>query len=134
MSDDSERMVEREAVLDASPDEVWEALTDERLLSEWLADEAELDPVEGGDAVFRFGDGEERHGTVLRVERERSLAFTWARPDEPETQVELTIEPAVSGTRVIVVERAAPMGPAALAGAWDARLAALGRAASLALV
>jgi uncharacterized protein YndB with AHSA1/START domain len=134
MSDDSERMVEREVVLDASPHEVWEALTDERLLSEWLADEAELDPVEGGDAMFRFGDGEERRGRVLRVERERSLAFTWARPDEPETQVELTIEPAVSGTRVIVVERAAPVGPAALAGAWDARLAALGRATSLALV
>jgi uncharacterized protein YndB with AHSA1/START domain len=132
MGDDGERTVEREAVLDADPGEVWEALTDERLLSEWLAEEAELDPVEGGDAVFRFEDGEERRGTVIRVERERSLAFTWARPDEPETYVELILEPAVAGTRLVVIERAAAVGPMALAEArWDARLAALGRALSL---
>jgi uncharacterized protein YndB with AHSA1/START domain len=135
MGDNGERKVEREAVLDADPREVWEAVTDERLLSEWLAEEAELDPVEGGDAVFRFEDGEERRGTVVRVEEERSLAFTWARPDEPETYVELTLEPAVRGTRLVVVERAAAVGPIAAAGPrWDARLAALGRAVTLVLV
>jgi uncharacterized protein YndB with AHSA1/START domain len=132
MGDDGERTVEREAVLDADPGQVWEALTDDRMLSEWLAEEAELDPVEGGDAVFRFEDGEERRGTVIRVEEERSLAFTWARPDEPETYVELTLEPAVAGTRLVVVERAAAFGPVAAAGPrWDARLAALGRATRL---
>ena len=130
---ESEREVERQAILEASPEEVWEALTDERLLSEWLAEEAELDPVEGGDAVFRFEDGEERRGTVLSVEEERSLAFTWARPDEPETYVRLTLEPALGGTRLVVVERAAPVGPVALAGSWDVRLAALRRATSLVL-
>jgi uncharacterized protein YndB with AHSA1/START domain len=128
------RTVEREAVLEASPREVWEALTDERLLAEWLAEDAELDPVEGGDASFRFEDGEERRGTVVSVEEERSLAFTWARPDEPETYVELTLEPAVGGTRLVVVERASPVGPVALAGSfWDVRLAALALATSLVL-
>jgi uncharacterized protein YndB with AHSA1/START domain len=128
---ESEREVERQAILEASPEEVWEALTDERLLSEWLAEDAELDPVEGGDAVFRFEDGEERRGTVLRVEEERSLAFTWARPDEPETYVRLTLEPALGGTRLVVVERAARLGPVALAGSWDVRLAALRQATRL---
>jgi uncharacterized protein YndB with AHSA1/START domain len=130
---ESEREVERQAILEASPEEVWRALTDERLLSEWLAEEAELDPVEGGDAVFRFEDGEERRGTVLSVEEERSLAFTWGRPDEPETYVRLTLEPALGGTRLVVVERAAPVGPVALAGSWDGRLAALRRATRLVL-
>jgi uncharacterized protein YndB with AHSA1/START domain len=135
MGEDRERKVERTTVLDADPSDVWRALTDESLLSEWIADEAEIDPVEGGDAVFRFGDGEERRGTVVRVDEERSLAFTWSRPEEPETYVELTLEPAVAGTRLIVVERAISVGPVALAGAsWDSRLAALGRVASLALV
>jgi uncharacterized protein YndB with AHSA1/START domain len=134
MEGEDERTVEREAVLEASPEEVWEALTDERMLSEWLAEDAELDPVEGGDASFRFDDGEERRGTVVRVEEERSLAFTWARPNEPETYVELTLEPAVSGTRLVVVERAAPVGPGALSGSfWDARLVALGHVTSLVL-
>ena len=81
--DDQRREVERETVLDAPAEEVWEALTDERLLGEWLADEAELDPEPGGRASFRFADGTEKEGTVLRVEEERELAFTWASPGEP---------------------------------------------------
>jgi uncharacterized protein YndB with AHSA1/START domain len=126
------REVEREAVLDAPTDEVWEALTDERLLGEWLADEVELEPEPGGRANFRFADGTEKEGTVLRVEEERELAFTWARPGEPETEVELTLVPLVSGTRLVVVERAGATTPTALAGAaWAPRLSALQLALSL---
>ena len=80
---DQRREVEREAVLDAPADEVWEALTDERLLGEWLAEEAELEPEPGGRASFRFADGTEKEGTVLRVSEERELAFTWAGPGLP---------------------------------------------------
>lgn len=130
-----ERQVERETVLEATPDEVWEALTDERLLGEWLAEEAELDPVPGGRASFRFEDGSEREGTVLRVEEERELAFTWARPGEPATEVEMTLVPLVSGTRLVVVERASVHTPVALSGAaWAPRLAALRNTMSLVLV
>ncbi len=134
--DDERREVEREAVLDAPAEEVWEALTDERLLGEWLAEEAELEPEPGGRASFRFADGTEKEGTVLRVEEERELAFTWARPGEPETEVELTLVPLVSGTRLVVVERAgAVAAPTAFAGAaWGARLSALQLALSLVLV
>ncbi len=133
--DEHERQVERERVLEASAEEVWEALTDERLLAEWLADEAELEPVPGGRASFRFEDGSERHGTVLRVEEARELAFTWARPGEPSTEVELTLEPLVAGTRLVVVERVNAATPMALSGAaWEARLAALAQVTRLVLV
>jgi uncharacterized protein YndB with AHSA1/START domain len=126
------REVRREKVLDAGPEEVWEALTDERLLTEWLAEEAELEPVEGGEASFRLPGGEERRGTVVRVEEDRSLAFTWAAPDGPETEVEFTLEPAFRGTRLVVVERALVAGPVALAGAsWITRLQALATALTL---
>src|SRR5438477_4822970 len=112
-----ERKVERQAVFDVSPDELWQALTDERLLGEWLADEVELDPEPGGRASFRFADGEERHGTVTRVEEERALAFTWARRGEPETEVELWLEPLAVGTRLVVTERATAATPMAASGA-----------------
>ncbi len=132
--DDEKREVEREAVLDAPTEEVWEALTDERLLGEWLAEEAELEPQPGGRASFRFADGTEKEGTVLRVEEERELAFTWARPGEHETEVELTLVPLVSGTRLVVVERATTATPTALsATAWGARLTALQRTTLLVL-
>lgn len=130
-----ERQVERDMVLDARPEEVWEALIDERLLGEWLADEVELEPEPGGRAAFRFEDGSEREGTVLRVEEERELAFTWARPGEPPTEVAMTLVPLVSGTRLVVVERASAGTPVALSGAaWGPRLAALGHALALVLV
>jgi uncharacterized protein YndB with AHSA1/START domain len=129
---EQERRVEREAVLDAPSREVWEALTDDRLLSEWLAQDAELDPVPGGRASFRFSDGEAREGTVLEVEEERRLAFSWARPGESDSVVEFSLEPAAGGTRLVVVERG-PAVTAAVAGSqWVSRLHAF--VAALALV
>jgi uncharacterized protein YndB with AHSA1/START domain len=118
--------VERETLIEADPDEVWEAITDEDRLEEWLAEEVELDPVEGGDATFRSDDGE-RSGTVQTVEEEERFAFTWARPGEGESLVEFTIEAVPSGTRLTVVET--PIGPTAMATAapfdWGPGLARL---------
>ena len=128
------RSVKRERILDARPEEVWEALTDETLLSEWLGDDVELDAFEGGDLAVRV-DGQARRGTVDRIEDERALAFTWTRPGETPTSVELTLEPTVLGTRVVVTERAAVPGPTALSGAvWEMRLGGLARVLKLALV
>jgi len=128
-----ERTVERERVIDAPAEHVWEALTDDRLLSEWLGDEVELEPYEGGELTVR-ADGDERSGTVERLEDGRELAFTWSREGEPPSLVELTLEPAVAGTRVRVVERAVA-GPVAMSGhAWAERLTALADALTLALV
>src|SRR5262249_36258429 len=115
--------VERETQVEASPEEVWEALTDDDRLSEWLAPEVELDPFEGGEVVVRDGD-EERTGTVETVEELERLTFTSTRPGEGESFVEFTIEPLPAGTSVRVVET--PIGPTSMAsGAWGARLARL---------
>jgi uncharacterized protein YndB with AHSA1/START domain len=129
---DQERRVERETVLGASSSEVWEALTDERMLGEWLAQDADLDPVPGGRASFRFADGEEREGTVLEVEEGRSLAFSWARPGEAQSVVEFSLEPAADGTRLVVVERGPALTAAVARSQWVSRLHAF--AAALALV
>ena len=48
--------VEREVVLDAPPEEVWEALTEPERLEEWFANDVEFDLERGGD--FRWDDGE----------------------------------------------------------------------------
>jgi uncharacterized protein YndB with AHSA1/START domain len=124
--------VERETLIEATPEEVWEAITDEDRLEEWIAEEVELDPVEGGDASFRSEDGE-RSGTVQTVEEEERLAFTWARPGEGESLVEFTIEAVPAGTRLTVVET--PIGPTAVAaGGWRPRLARLRGSLALAPV
>jgi uncharacterized protein YndB with AHSA1/START domain len=133
--------VERETLVEASPDEVWEALTDEDRLEEWLAPDVELDPTEGGEIAVRDGE-DERFGTVETVEEGERFAFTWARPGEGESFVEFTIEALPGGSRVTVVETPTRSGAAdtaagstaMAAGGWGTRLARLQRSMRFALV
>jgi uncharacterized protein YndB with AHSA1/START domain len=91
--------VKREIVLPSEPEEVWSALTEAERLEEWFATDVELDPVPGGEGVFRWGDGEERHALVKEVEPERRFAFTWE-----ESRVVIELEPVKEGTRLVVTE------------------------------
>ena len=93
--------IEREIVFPASPEEVWEALTEPERLEEWFATEVELDARPGGEGVFRWGDGEERRALVREAEPEERLVLDW----EDEGQVVLELEEVDGGTRVRVVER-----------------------------
>jgi uncharacterized protein YndB with AHSA1/START domain len=124
--------VERETLVEASPEEVWEALTDEDRLEEWLAPDVELEPVEGGEIAVRDGE-DERNGTVETLEENERFAFTWSRPGEGESFVEFTIEPLPGGSRVTVVET--PIAATAMAfGGWGSRLARLHQALRFTLV
>ena len=131
MSDDA---VTRETVLDLDPEEAWHAVTDPEQLQQWLADEVEIDLVEGGDLRVRYDDGRERHGTVEEVSAPERVVFRWHPvPDvDLETVVSIELEPAETGTRVIVVETGFDILPVASAQAcaavnawaWEARLEA----------
>ena len=69
--------VTREIVLDLDRDDAWRAVTDADELEHWLADEVEIDLVEGGDLHVRFEDGRERHGTVEEVTAPERVVFRW---------------------------------------------------------
>jgi uncharacterized protein YndB with AHSA1/START domain len=132
LRDEKAPWVERDTLVEATPEEVWEALTDEDRLEEWLAPDVELDPVEGGEIAVRDGD-EERAGTVETLEENERFAFTWSRPGEGESFVEFTIEALPGGARVTVVET--PIDPTAMAaGGWGPRLARLSHATRFSLV
>ncbi|MGD9734856.1 MAG: SRPBCC domain-containing protein [Solirubrobacterales bacterium] len=126
--------VKRTVLLAAEPAEVWEALTDEALLSEWLAPEVELDPRQGGELVCRFDDGEERRGEVAVVEEAERLAFTWQREEGGESWVEWIVDAVADGTRLTVIESgpwadfgnmSPEIGPSAVVAGWAPRLGAL---------
>ena len=104
--------VKREIVLPAAPDEVWEALTDPERLSEWFANDVELDARPGGHGVFRWDDGAERHARVDEVVPGERLGFEWSDGDEA-SRVTIALEQVDAGTRVRVIETAS-----ALAGEW----------------
>ena len=123
--------VTREVVVPGEPDEVWDALTDPDRLEEWFANEVELDAEPGGEGVFRWENGEERHALVEEVEPGRRFAFRWRDERGAETVVAFGLELADGGTRVVVTETAT--GLRACVGEWSLALElSLGRSLVLA--
>jgi uncharacterized protein YndB with AHSA1/START domain len=134
---DAER-VTRSVELDAAPAEVWDALTEDALLGEWLADEVELEAEPGGEIVCRYADGEERRGEVELVEEAERLAWSWRRDGGGPSRVELVLDAVADRSRLTIIETA-PLrasGPLLLAGAgatWGPSLARLRAAVRLVL-
>jgi uncharacterized protein YndB with AHSA1/START domain len=99
--------IERELLLPAPPQQVWEVVT----APGFLAEEVELELFPGGDA--RFGDGDaERTGWVEEAvppgaDENARLSFWWSTDGEPASRVELTLEPEAEAdgcTRLRVLE------------------------------
>ncbi len=91
--------IERELVVDAPREDVWEAIVGDG----WLAEEVELDLRIGGDAVFRSGEAT-KTGWVEDVLAPERLTFWWAADGEPASRVELWVLPEAEATRVRVIE------------------------------
>jgi uncharacterized protein YndB with AHSA1/START domain len=110
--------VTREIVVPDGVDEVWESLTEPERLEEWFASEVELDARPGGEGVFRWGDGDERHAVVRELEEAERLVLDW----DDGGSVAIELEPVVDGTRVHVVESSPDVGLALelRACAWTA--------------
>jgi uncharacterized protein YndB with AHSA1/START domain len=130
--------VTREIVLPLERDEAWRVVTEPDHLRQWLADDVEIDLVEGGRIELGWDGGGSRRGVVETVEEHERLVFRW-RPDDAgsldvETTVEIGLDDVDDGTRVTVVETGFEAVPAAAAPgcmavsswAWDVRLGACG--------
>jgi uncharacterized protein YndB with AHSA1/START domain len=104
--------VRREVTVDASPEMVWDALTEPEELAGWLGAEAEVDLRIGGTVRFRWPEGTERRGLVIDVDPPHRLAFRWRelRPSSSgfvvtgATVVAFTLEAEGRHTRVTVTE------------------------------
>jgi uncharacterized protein YndB with AHSA1/START domain len=96
--------VRREIDVDASPEEVWEALATEEGRERWLGEPERDIHVEVLDAPHR-------------------LVWWWAGVEEPATRVEFILAPAPTGTRVIVTESVPSFPIATLAASFERVLA-----------
>jgi len=125
--------VRRQLVVDADPEHVWEALTEPALLAQWLADDVDIEPCEGGriSASDRGGGG--RTGIVERAVPPRLLAVRWWDDTGVESTVEISVDAVARGSLVTVVETAnwTPAGAVMASVAWDMRFYALARVAGL---
>jgi uncharacterized protein YndB with AHSA1/START domain len=123
----NQTVVKREVEIEASPDEVWEAVTDP---GRWLGDDVDApDGMEvGAEIVVRDAEGE-RRGRVESADPPGRLVWWWWREDEPATRVEVLVVAAPAATRVVVVETLPASVPVLSAG-WAPRLQMLAAAAN----
>ncbi len=100
MPHEETRTVDHQYLIRASPERVFEALTDPKLLVRWLADHAELAPRPGGSYRLGWTDGPTHTGTIVEFEAGRTIALSWEWPGVTlkGTILRFSVEPSGEGT------------------------------------
>jgi len=130
---DGETVVHFARVIDRPVAKVWIALTDPKVLANWLG-AVEIEPRVGGKYVLTFREsGYVMTGAITVFEPERVLEHTWLEtieaPEMPQSLVRWALTAAQDGCRLVLTHRF-PKGVARkdtlpFLGGWEAFLDAL---------
>jgi uncharacterized protein YndB with AHSA1/START domain len=128
ISDRRRHVIERQAVLPVSAEELWRAITDPDEVGAWFGGEVDWDLVPGAPLHLVDGEGDHRDGTVEEVDPGHRLRFRWwPSGDEGQTsEVTYVVEPDDDGALLTVTER--PLFAATACAAepawsnWDTRM------------
>ncbi len=87
-----------------SPAEVWDALTDQSQLDEWLM-EGTFEPRLGAEFEFYWVNKANKdkgltRGKVLEMIKPKKLSYTWGGWGSDDTVVTFFLEPSASGTKL----------------------------------
>jgi len=98
-----------ELELNHEPEKVWRAITDPKLLSEWLLPVVELQLEPGAAFKLKTQPYPPWDGTVdckvLEIETHKKLSYTWVVGDMGlDTVVTFTLTPTASGTHLSLVQ------------------------------
>jgi uncharacterized protein YndB with AHSA1/START domain len=103
--------IEREAVIAAPPERVWQIITQAEHVGTWFGDYAEIDLRPGGTIMLRWDKYGTQYGTIETVDEPRCFSYRWnpgstdEKPTEADsTLVEFTLIPHEGQTRLRVVE------------------------------
>lgn len=119
------RTIEKEIVIDASPERVFDAFTQPDLLEKWFVSEATVDLQLGGSWRFTWEPEERIGGEYVVIDRPHRLVWTWnewwldergePRGDEGAERVmttcEVVFEPEGDGTRIRLIHTGYPQTP-----------------------
>ncbi len=111
--------IRREVAIAASPETVWELLTDPEKAPIWWGRALTLDPRPGGLLRIEVGAGNVTSGEFVELDPPRRLVYTWgwesggAGPElvpAGSTTVEITLVPEGAGTKLELIHRGLPSG------------------------
>lgn len=124
-TDGSRRAVRFERTYAATPEEVWDALTNPDRLARWLAPGT----ITEESVALDFGDSGAVTGRVLRHEPPSVLEVEWRFAGEDQSVARFDLTPDGDGTRLVLEHRLLDSAHAAgYAAGWHAHLSALGDA------
>ena len=116
-------LVEKSAVISATPARLFKSLTDAKEMSRWLADRVESDPRQGGQIVIDY-DSHEKRGEYRRLIPGYEVGISWTQFEAP-VPIDITgirLDKVARGTRVRVVDFATPEEADVLQALWAQRL------------
>jgi len=95
-----------ETFIEAAPQEVWQAITDKTMVSEWLM-ETDIKPVVGFKAYFKMppmpGFNGHIDATVLQVKKHELFIYTWQGGwMKTPTTVKFTLTEKANGTLLVL--------------------------------
>ena len=86
-------VIEKNIVIDAPPEVVFKAITDQEELTNWFPDQAILEAKLGGKVKFSFYKDKEREhrefdffpeGTIIEFIPNKKMSYTWQEPNTPD--------------------------------------------------
>jgi uncharacterized protein YndB with AHSA1/START domain len=118
--------VERELVIDASPETVWELLVDPAKATSWMGRQSWSEPHEGGLYRVEVIPGHIARGEYIELDAPRKLVLSWGWEGENavpagSSRLEFTLTPEGDGTRLHFVHSGLPSAESAASHAhgWD---------------
>ena len=127
---DERRGVRFERLYDATPTELWEALTDPGQIGGWLAHASRWTLEPGAAYRLDFGESDDAAttGVIREIVPERILELSWTYPGETDSVVRFELVPQERGVMLLLDHRLLPAEAAIGYGAgWQAHLEALER-------
>jgi uncharacterized protein YndB with AHSA1/START domain len=131
--------VERQIEIAASPETVWELLTDPEEATRWMGQAASFDLRPGGEYRVDVLPGNVARGEFVEIDPPQRLVFTWgwapggtSSVPPGSTTIEIELIPSGDGTLVRFIHRDLPTAAAAESHGhgWDHYLGRLAEAAS----
>lgn len=111
--------IEQTYLIRATPEQVWQALTDAAMMRQWSGQPAAFDPQPGGRYQL-FGDYVT--GQVVEIDAPNKLAQTWKPQDwtVEDSVVTFLLTPTAEGTRVeLIHENVQPEDYEGTSRGWD---------------
>jgi uncharacterized protein YndB with AHSA1/START domain len=97
------RSLEKELFINATPQRVFQALTEPAELERWFVQKAEIDARPGGAIRFEWAPDAVEIGTILVLEPPHRLSYSWEALEPSATTITFALTAENEGTRLHLI-------------------------------